>query len=332
MGVKRTIITTSRELYLNTPLPLHVNRMTESFELEQHRHEFIELNYVSEGRGFHYIEEERMPVARGDLFYLPLGVSHVFRPAAAGGDGGRLIVHNCLFDGRLLERLTPAYGSEPGMAPLTPAAYPEQGWLHARDEDGFAGRVFRDLLEEFASKRPGFEAMMIASLVRVLVYLRRAAADAPDSASGSPVGSAPGLASGSTSGVASAGERHGGREAATDAPVVRGVPSLASRIDEAARLVAREPHVSYTVQALADAAGVSERHFRRRFAERLGMPFTSYVHAHRIELACRLLAEGGHKIAAVADFSGYRDLSFFNRLFKSKTGLTPRQYRAQHRR
>ncbi|MGO4546440.1 helix-turn-helix domain-containing protein [Paenibacillus sp. 2TAB23] len=99
---KRTL---SADRFLPDDTMLSINRMTEAFQLSQHAHEFIELAYVGEGRGFHYIENEVRPVSKGQLFVIPVGVSHVFRPASSDVAKEPLVVYNCIFRPRLIDSL-----------------------------------------------------------------------------------------------------------------------------------------------------------------------------------------------------------------------------------
>jgi len=74
-------------------------------------------------------------------------------------------------------------------------------------------------------------------------------------------------------------------------------------------------------------ANIPERTLKRRFKSATGSSLTGYIQNLRIEEAKRLL-ETTHK--SVDDISyrvSYEDASFFRRLFKRLTGLTPSQYR-----
>ena len=75
---------------------IFVNRVDESFDLHYHAHDFIEISYVAGGSGFHHIGGKVLPVAKGDVFLLPVGTSHVFRPRSADRRQ-KLTVYNCIF-------------------------------------------------------------------------------------------------------------------------------------------------------------------------------------------------------------------------------------------
>jgi AraC family L-rhamnose operon transcriptional activator RhaR len=46
-----------------------------------------------------------------------------------------------------------------------------------------------------------------------------------------------------------------------------------------------------------------------------------------MDAACRLLTGSRSSVWEIAAAVGYADMKFFHRLFKKKTGVTPRQYR-----
>jgi transcriptional regulator GlxA family with amidase domain len=81
------------------------------------------------------------------------------------------------------------------------------------------------------------------------------------------------------------------------------------------------------VAAMTTLSGLPERSFIRRFAKATGMRPLDYVHALRLEEAKQMLETTDLPIEAIANEAGYEDTSFFGRLFRRKTGLTPAHYR-----
>jgi transcriptional regulator GlxA family with amidase domain len=57
------------------------------------------------------------------------------------------------------------------------------------------------------------------------------------------------------------------------------------------------------------------------------MTLIDYVQNLRIEAAKRALESGSDPVEEISVAIGYEDASFFRRLFKRLTGLTPGQYR-----
>jgi transcriptional regulator GlxA family with amidase domain len=84
---------------------------------------------------------------------------------------------------------------------------------------------------------------------------------------------------------------------------------------------------SNPVAALAERSGLPRRTFARRFQAATGHRPIDYVHALRIEAARGLLETGVGGVDDAGYAVGYEDPSFFRRLFKRTTGLTPAAYR-----
>ncbi|CAM2901926.1 AraC family transcriptional regulator [Vibrio mytili] len=82
-----------------------------------------------------------------------------------------------------------------------------------------------------------------------------------------------------------------------------------------------------------DAAALchySPTYFSRVFHKKVGMCFRDYITTKRISLAKQMLTEDDStKIAYIAYQCGYHDVSYFSRIFKKKTGLSPASYRQQ---
>ena len=81
------------------------------------------------------------------------------------------------------------------------------------------------------------------------------------------------------------------------------------------------------VDELANQFGMSKRTLIRRFNSALAMSPNSYIQTVRIEAARKLLEETDRTVDVVMNEVGYEDGSSFRRLFRSKTGLTPTEYR-----
>lgn len=92
------------------------------------------------------------------------------------------------------------------------------------------------------------------------------------------------------------------------------------------RWMEKNLHRCFRLDELADHLAVSERTLNRRFKKAVGQAPLQYLQALRIEVAKRLLETSGLNVETVSERTGYTDLSTFRRLFKRKTGLSPRDY------
>ena len=81
------------------------------------------------------------------------------------------------------------------------------------------------------------------------------------------------------------------------------------------------------VAAMVERSALLPRTFGRRFRAATGRRPIEYVHEIRIEEARRILESSSIAVDDVGFSVGYQDPTFFRRLFKRKTGLTPAAYR-----
>jgi AraC-like DNA-binding protein len=81
-----------------------------------------------------------------------------------------------------------------------------------------------------------------------------------------------------------------------------------------------------TLTKLGLAVGVSESHLRALLRKETGKNFSSIIHSLRLEAAKRLLLEGTIPMNGIAAAVGYSDPSFFFKIFKRLTGVTPKAY------
>jgi len=82
---------------------------------------------------------------------------------------------------------------------------------------------------------------------------------------------------------------------------------------------------------LADMVGMSPSAFSRFFKMRTGRTLSDYVADIKVGSAARMLVDTTKNISEICYECGYNNLSNFNRMFKAKRGMTPRDFRAMFR-
>ncbi|WP_181366401.1 AraC family transcriptional regulator [Albidovulum aquaemixtae] len=102
-------------------------------------------------------------------------------------------------------------------------------------------------------------------------------------------------------------------------------------VGAALRAIHAEPARPWTLGQLASQAASSRSVLAERFAEATGLPTMRYLATWRLELAARLLGDGGVKVGTVARRVGYSSEAAFSRAFKRQTGLSPADWRAGRR-
>lgn len=81
------------------------------------------------------------------------------------------------------------------------------------------------------------------------------------------------------------------------------------------------------IQDAALHCGYSESHFMRWFRQMTGTSFISYLNRYRLECAYKEFKNTNKTVLEVSEETGFDNLSNFNRQFKKRFGITPRELR-----
>lgn len=90
------------------------------------------------------------------------------------------------------------------------------------------------------------------------------------------------------------------------------------------------PDTPNPVTAMVERSGLTPRTFARRFAAATGRRPIDYVHGVRVERARELLELSALSVDDIGYAVGYQDPTFFRRLFKRTTSLSPAAYRRKY--
>jgi AraC-like DNA-binding protein len=77
---------------------------------------------------------------------------------------------------------------------------------------------------------------------------------------------------------------------------------------------------------LAKMSGMGETYYRSIFQSVFGVPPTRYIQQYRVEKAKALLVNSVGSIEEIAVAVGFANSSYFCKVFKSTTGLTPSEF------
>lgn len=81
------------------------------------------------------------------------------------------------------------------------------------------------------------------------------------------------------------------------------------------------------IEDISGLYNTNAKYAGRLFKKEVGMSFCEYLNNRRIEEAKRILIEKNMSIGEVAFECGYNNITYFNRVFKNITGLSPGEYR-----
>lgn len=257
--------------------------------------DFFSIYVVRQGRGSHTINNASYGLARGDVFVMTPGMTHAFVHCdKMAGD----TLH---FSPAVLDEPTrAALADEPAFqalfgAPPSPAAPQNQRRLHlAPDDYDSACALLEDLRLERARGTRSAALVARGGLLRLVVLLCRRFEETR------PLLPRPAASAVRQDAVAAA------------------LRTLETRFTEPMR-----------IEDLAASVFLSPDRFTIVFTARMGRTPSDYLRHLRLERAKRLLLTTDMAILAVGRQSGFSQHKHFDAIFKSATGLTPRQFRRQ---
>ena len=88
------------------------------------------------------------------------------------------------------------------------------------------------------------------------------------------------------------------------------------------------PSENWTINKLAEVAGMSRSSFAQRFKEVVGIPPLTYLMDYRLRLAARYLRLQQNSISRISGLVGYASDSTFSQAFKRVYGISPKAYRS----
>ncbi len=87
-----------------------------------------------------------------------------------------------------------------------------------------------------------------------------------------------------------------------------------------------------TLGEVADVMGLNEQYFCSKFRKECGVSFVEYLTNLRVEKAKNLIVNTNIKMYEVGEAVGYNSVEHFNRVFRKKTGQTPKEYQKANKR
>lgn len=155
-------------------LPIKIMDCRDS-AVKEHKHTFLELVYVCNGKAEHIFDRQSAIVQKGDFFLIDLHCSHEYR--RIGNDNSFRVI-NCLFLPRFLDSSLPDDANFETLV-NSPALQiggllselPTQKIFH--DDTGWMNTLGETMLREFENKKAGYLAVIRHLLTAALIYLLR---------------------------------------------------------------------------------------------------------------------------------------------------------------
>jgi AraC family L-rhamnose operon transcriptional activator RhaR len=274
---------------------IYINKSHELPEYcdKMHKHDFIEIAYVSSGNGYHQVGDYRYQVAKGDLFLINYQIPHGF--FSSPPPGAPLVLFNCVFRPEFLDAslFRSAYFEDIATSYLFESLFPEDyspsPTLNLQGvEFHLIGDLFQKMYHEYKLAQKGYSDLIRAYLIELIVKIMR---------------------------LMEPSER-------------RQIPPRHQElVAKAIDYLRRNYSSDIRLEDLAIHSFLSKNYFSKLFKEVAGISFSEYIQRLRMDEARHLLLDTDQKVADIAFQVGFNDLKFFYEVFKRTTGKTPGDYR-----
>jgi AraC-like DNA-binding protein/quercetin dioxygenase-like cupin family protein len=255
--------------------------------LDLHWHEELEFYMVTEGRAALRVGTEDYEVSAGEAVFIASGELH--SGSVLGGEG--VTFSAVVFHADLLSGSAPDEIRERYIRPLLEGQYEVPVLLDRKNGDSAALLDMLKQLFELDRTRPfGYELAVRGMLQTCVSLLLRLSARA-------------------------------------DQPRRIAAAQRTERIKEALEYIERHYAEPIRLRDLAAAVSMSEAYFCRLFRRITAATPVDYINLYRVRQAAILLRSTDRKITDIAFAVGFRNLSYFNTVFRQRFGCTPTEYR-----
>ncbi|MCD7817645.1 MAG: AraC family transcriptional regulator [Lachnospiraceae bacterium] len=255
--------------------------------LTLHWHEEAEITYIEEGNVTYTINFESFSAQKGDLIFISPQILH----GAVEKPGYTMTSHSLVFQLNYLGGLTPDICTVKYLNPILSGKHRFTPVVHPGDS-GYTEmkELFLGACHVFRQEKPTYELHTKALLISLLSELY-------------------------TNGYIVKTDR-----AHSDLHAEEKIKEILTYIQENYR-------ESLSIQDLAAVCHFSETYFMHFFRKCTGTTCIEYLNRYRLSKAAAALEETDLPIMDIALENGFRNISYFNKLFKKRFESTPGEYR-----
>jgi len=269
----------------------HISHENDLTEIEHH-HDFVEIVFVTKGKGTQVISNNEYEVSEGDIFILQGFQNHYFKNA------NKAEIINVMFDPvKGQDLISPDVKTIDGynalfvLEPRYRNRMHFKNMLHLNQVDlAKSEYILNSMLNEVANKEPGYELFLKNKLEEIIIFLSR-------------------------------------KYSQISIPKAKSLVRIGKSID----YIENNFKKNIYIKELAELGFMSLRNFQRIFKDATGLSPNDYLLELRIQHASKLLTGTDLAISDVSDQVGIEDWFYFSKAFKKKFGVSPLNYRNQNK-
>jgi AraC-like DNA-binding protein/quercetin dioxygenase-like cupin family protein len=262
-----------------------------------HRHEYMQINYVCQGKGIHFINKQEFKIIKGDIFVIPPYVPHYIKAS----ENSSIQIFEFEF---VPEFVNQNFESIENIKAFFDFAYIEPFLVDenkVKPRLNLVGKIqievenlLNEVLSEYMERTPGYLLVIKSLLLKLLVMVGREFTREIENSESRSIF-----------------DRH--RDS-----IFGAIQYIYEHFDE-----------NLNVEEVAKKFMLSQSYFSYLFKSITSKTFTEYVNDIRISKAMELLRNTDKRVLEICYETGFRNVNHFNRLFRQKTGVSPLSYRKQ---
>lgn len=257
--------------------------------IDIHTHDYYEMVYIEDGSIYHYFQDKKFKVHKGDYFIINISDRHGYERI----EGVDCHLYNFLFYPEFIDSSMKQCKNfsafienylikfDQSILKYNPTTY------IFRDDDGEILKILEKLNSEEEEKTYGYTEIMRCNLIEILIKTMRK------------------IVNEETVSV-------------KDSPTQFLIKYIEDNYSSKVSLSELSKELNYSLPYIS-----------LKFKEETGFLFTEYLQKYRVEQAVRILANTDKKVSEIAQLVGYEDTKFFVEIFKKYMHITPQKFRKQ---
>lgn len=281
---------------MNNGLPFYIRKYQLSgASVYIHRHEYMQINYIANGKGKHSINKKNFDIVKGDIFVIPPYIPH----SIYNGGSGTIEVYEFEFIPEFINQnfdcienavtfldfayIEPFLVSENMVSPRLNLV----GGVQIETET-----ILNEVLTEYMQRKSGFALLIKSLLLKLLIILGR--------------------------------EFTKNLNESDDHMLF---DSHRETIFKAIDYINRNFDKPISIEEVSRISFLSRSYFSYLFKSITSKTFVEYLNSIRISKAMELLRSSNKKVLEIALEVGFNNVNHFNKIFRLSVGSTPLQYK-----
>lgn len=260
-----------------------------------HRHNYIQINYIISGSGYHCINNNRFEVKKGDIFIIPPYVPHNIL-----ADENKYLeifefefTTDFILSGKEYKEDIKSYLDFAYLEPFMVVEEEVKPYFNLSEKLRIEVEdILNEVLKEYEEKNTGYILIAKALLLKLLVITGRAFSGAIKNTETEKI-----------------------------------INKYKTVVLDSVEYINENFDKNISLNEIASSINYSKSHFSYLFKAVMGHTFVEYLNNLRIEKAIELLRNTNKNITDISHQVGFNSIANFNKKFKDYTGQTPRKFR-----